>query len=66
MKGTKNPYEGNKRIQEDETGYDDHNTVLLINLIVDFVVATTLAEAEAAENPPIPKKTITIQTRPYE
>lgn len=56
MKWTKNPYERNKHIVEDENTYEDHNTILLINLIVELVVTTTLSQAEVAENQPIPKE----------
>ena len=56
MRWTKNPYEGNKRIQEDEASYEDHHTVLLINLIVDLIVTATLAQAKSSENPPVQKE----------
>jgi len=56
MKREDNPYEGNKRIQEDEAGYEDYRAILLINLIVELVITATLAQAESAENPPIPKE----------
>ncbi len=56
MKRENNPYEGNKRILEDEAGYEDYRTILLINLIAELVVTATLTQAESAENPPIPKE----------
>lgn len=56
MKRENNPYEGNKRILEDEAVYEDYQTILLINLIVDLVVTATLTQAESAEKPPIPKE----------
>jgi len=56
MKRENNPYEGNKRILEDEAGYEDYHTILLINLIAEIVVTATLAQAESAENVPIPKE----------
>jgi hypothetical protein len=56
MKGKKNPYEGNKRIIEDEVTYEDHNTVLLINLIAGLVITATLIEAEVVGNPTMPKE----------
>jgi len=55
MKRANNPYEGNKRILEDEAGYEDYRSILLINLIAELVVTVTLAQAESIENPPIPK-----------
>jgi hypothetical protein len=56
MKRENNPYEGNKRILEDEGGYEDYRTILLINLIADLVVTATLAQAETAEEMLIPKE----------
>lgn len=56
MKRENNPYEDNKRILEDEAGYEDHHTVLLINLIADLIVTASLAQTKSAENPPIPKE----------
>jgi hypothetical protein len=56
MKRENTPYEGNKRILEDEMGYEDYRTILLINLIVELVVTATLIQTESAENPAIPKE----------
>jgi len=56
MKRENNPYEGNKQILKDEAGYEDYHTILLINLIVELVVTAALAQAETAEDPPIPKE----------
>ena len=56
MKRENSPYEGNKRILEDEAGYEDYRTILLINLIVELVVTATLTQAESVENLPIPKQ----------
>ena len=56
MKRENNPCEGNKRILEDEAGYEDYRTILLINLIVELVVTATLTQAESVENLPIPKE----------
>jgi len=56
MKRENNPYEGNKRILEGEADYEDHRTILLINLIAELVVTATLAQAEAAGNSTIPKE----------
>jgi hypothetical protein len=41
----KNPYEGNKKITEDNNTYTDKNTIALINLIAEIVVEATLANA---------------------
>ena len=51
-----NPFEGKKRILEDEADYEDYHTILLINLIADIVVTTTLAQVESTENQSIPKE----------
>jgi hypothetical protein len=47
MKREKSPYEGHKSIREDESTYEDYNSILLINLITEIVVRNTLAQAEA-------------------
>ena len=56
MKRENNPYEGNKRILEDEADYEDYRTILLINLIAELVVTATMVQAGSAENLPIPKE----------
>jgi len=61
MKRENNPFEGNKRILEDEATYQDHNTLLLINLIVDLVVTTTLTQAQSAECQPIPDRRLQLR-----
>jgi len=55
----------NKTIKEDEATYEDHNTVLLINLIVRLIVDTTLAQATVT-HPPEPSQQITQQQFPHE
>lgn len=40
-------YEGNKKIMEDEIAYPDYNTVLLIDLLAELVVDTTLMTARS-------------------
>ena len=49
MKREKSPYEGHKSIREDESTYEDYNTILLINLITEIVIKNTLAQAEATQ-----------------
>ena len=34
---------------EDESTYEDYNSILLINLIVEIVVRITLAQADATQ-----------------
>ena len=49
MKREKSPYEGNNSIMEDESTYEDYNSILLINVITEIVVRITLAQAEATQ-----------------
>jgi hypothetical protein len=46
MKREKSHYEENKSIMEDESTYEDYNTILLINLIAEIVVRITMGQAE--------------------
>ena len=63
MKQQKSPYEGNKRIMDDEATYEDKKTVALIDLIVDIVVDATLAQSE--EEPP-PRAGTSLPIEPHE
>ncbi|HEY4287796.1 MAG TPA: hypothetical protein VGN00_11910 [Puia sp.] len=47
MKRIKNPYQGSKCIIEDESTYEDHTSILLINIIVELIIQKTLVQAEA-------------------
>jgi len=49
MKREKSPYEGNKTIMEDESTYEDHNAILLINLITEIVIRNTLVQADSTQ-----------------
>jgi hypothetical protein len=49
MKRETSPYEGNKSIIEDESTYEDYNTILLINLITEIVIRITMTQAEALQ-----------------
>jgi hypothetical protein len=53
MKQQKSPYEGNKRIMDDEATHEDKKTVALINLIVDIVVDATLAQSQQEPAPKV-------------
>ncbi len=56
MKGGVNPYEGNKAITDDETTYEDYNTILLINLIAEILVKITLTQSQSTPAPNTPQK----------
>jgi len=47
VKKQKSKYQGNKKILADEASYPDHHTVLLIDILVEIAVETTLAKAKA-------------------
>jgi hypothetical protein len=63
MERRKSKYEGNKKIKEDEAAFPDHNTILLIDLLAELAVVTTLARAKALYDisppPPPPELDIT-------
>jgi hypothetical protein len=56
MKREKSPYEGNKAIMDDESTYEDYNSILLINLLTEIIVRITLAQAEATQGQEVSKQ----------
>jgi len=56
MKREKNPFEGSKRIMQDEVRYEDRTTILLIDFIVELVVTATLNQAGTALDRTIPNE----------
>jgi len=66
MKREKNLFEGSRQTIEDEAHYEDRDTILLINFIVDLVVTATLSQAETLWDQPVSNEGSNHSTHPHE